>query len=63
MKNTDTLLGLPPIPEHLRTCSKCGRHQGDEGMGWISLDWGCKKCAPQNEERMLHAMATGERPS
>jgi hypothetical protein len=58
-KPTDALLGLPPCP--ITSCRKCG-NDGTE-TGWISLDWGCKKCAPQNEERALHAAATLERPS
>ncbi len=55
----DELLGLPPCV--IVECSKCGN---TENTGWISRDWGCKKCSPEDEEKAMEACANlDNRPS
>lgn len=58
----DPLLSLPNAPAYLLTCSKCGFEI--DGHTWISRDWGCGKCAPDDVQKALDAMSTeGGRPS
>lgn len=55
----DELLGLPPC-----VIGKCGKCGNTENTGWISRDWGCSKCSPEDEEKMWEAAANdGRRPS
>lgn len=47
----DPLMNLPSCT--LMVCSKCGSSidKEPELMRWVSRDYGCGKCSPENEER------------